>query len=80
MVKKCDAYYFCAAAIVSFVQSAYSVNEIDQMVQVELMFTNSSLTNVSIQDTSSDITATGEEIIILLLYMCMYVLFYKVHY
>lgn len=44
----------------SFVQSTHFVNETDELVQIEMMLSNPSSTNVVVQVTSSDIQATGK--------------------
>ena len=44
----------------SFVQSTHFVNETDELVQIEMMLSNPSSTNVVVQVTSSNIQATGK--------------------
>ena len=55
-----DSCYYIAA-IVSFAQSSYSVNETDGVVQVEIILSNVSSTNIVVQVESSDITAIGKQ-------------------
>ena len=45
----------------SFVQSTHFVNETDELVQIEMMLSNPSSTNVVVQVTSSNIQATGKQ-------------------
>ena len=49
------------AATVSFAQSSYSVNETDEVVQVEIILSNLSSNNIVVQVGSSDVTAIGEQ-------------------
>ena len=44
----------------NFVQSTYSVNETDESVEVEMILSDPSSTNLTVQVTSSDIIATGK--------------------
>ena len=44
----------------SFAQSSYSVNETDEVVQVEIMLSDISSTNIEVQIESSDVTAIGK--------------------
>ena len=53
---------YCVAATVSFAQSSYSVNETDEVVQVEIMLSDISSTNIEVQIESSDVTAIGEHL------------------
>jgi len=57
--KLCDSFYYVAANV-SFAQSTYFVNETDNFVQVEMVLSNPSSTNVTVQIISSDVTGTGE--------------------
>ena len=60
MLKKlCDSFYYVAANV-SFTQSTYFVNETENFVQVEMVLSNPSSNNVTVQITSSDMTATGK--------------------
>ena len=53
----CVFYY--TAATVSFVQSTYVVDETDESVEIEMILSNHSSTDVAVQVTSSDIQAIG---------------------
>ena len=44
----------------SFVQSSYSVNETDEVVQVEIILSNISSTNIEVQVENTDVTAIGK--------------------
>ena len=50
----------CVAATVSFVQSSYSVNETDEVVQFEIILSSISSTNIEVQVESTDVTAIGK--------------------
>ena len=52
--------HFIAAATVSFVQSTYSVNETDELVQVGMVLSDPSSTDITVQVASSDLKATSK--------------------
>ena len=55
------AFADCATSLnVRFVQSLYIVVETDGVFQPELILSESSSTNITVQVISDDITATGE--------------------
>ena len=45
----------------SFAQSTYSVNETDELVEIEIILSDPSSTNITVQVASSDINATGKQ-------------------
>ena len=55
---KYDSCYYVAATV-SFAQSFYFINESDGVVQVEIILSNLSSTNIAVQVESSDVTAIG---------------------
>ena len=57
------------AVSVSFNQSTYIINENDQLVQPVLVLNNSLATDITVQVMTSDITATGEYINIIIINM-----------
>ena len=54
---------------VSFNQSTYIINENDQLVQPVLVLNSSLATDITVQVMTSDITATGEYINIIIINM-----------
>ena len=56
--------YISLVITVMFNQSAYSVNEDDEMLQIVLVLSNSSVTNVTIKLIDNTTTATGKHEVI----------------
>ena len=62
-------YVTTVAVSVSFNQSTYIINENDQLVQPVLVLNDSLATDITVQVMTSDITATGEYINIIIINM-----------
>ena len=57
-------YPYVVDATINFEQQTYNVNETDEIVEFALVLSNPSSTNISVQISSTDGSATGKQLTI----------------